>query len=117
MENKITNSIWLGVAVRDTADDASANDNPFVFTDGTLVDDDKMILKFLDAYPKYALTEKKCAYLSEQSIGTQECEVDKLKVLCRTPYEDCNKCSKSDRFRVNLPGHVLRARWACGVSL
>ena len=50
MENKITNSIWLGVAVRDTADDASANDNPFVFTDGTLVDDDKMILKFLDAF-------------------------------------------------------------------
>ena len=74
--------------MRDTAKDASKNDNPFVFIEGTLVDDNKMILKFLDGHPKYASTEKKCAYLSEQSIGTQECEVDKLKVLCRTPDED-----------------------------
>ena len=59
MENMFTDSIWLGVTVRDSADDASANDNPFVFTDKILVDDDKMILKFLYGYPKHASTEKK----------------------------------------------------------
>ena len=80
MENIFDSSIWLGITVRNMAKDASSTNNPFVFTDGTLVDDKKMTLKFRKGHPDYDITGKKCASLYNENITTGTCETQSFSV-------------------------------------
>ena len=104
-ENEIMQDFWLDITSQDEDSDPSEN-NPFVFSDGTKVEDTNMLIKWIKDGPQYKSTYK-CTYLGTSGLDTDLCN-SSYNGLCRKK-EKCPLNSGSDRSRANLPALFMAA--------
>ena len=96
--------LWVRVLSEDDTSDPSEQDNPFVFSNGTVVEETNALIKWQKDEPRYDVSFS-CVRLAAGGLKTSSCSAS-LATLCKVKSECEEKCpmnNGSDRFRANLP--------------
>jgi len=103
--------LWIGVVSENESADPSES-NPFVFFNGTQVEDANTLIKWrTKTGPSYSGLAK-CVYLGVDGINTGSCaaasnHLCKVKIECEEKEEKCPMNNGFDRSRANLPVFAL----------